>query len=225
MDLDNFNPHAKNPNIRKFFTALGWADEIGSGIRNTRKYLPYYIENAKPVFIDGPLFKTIIPLMRYTMSDFAKEWHSWLELDEKWLPKLTESLKNIEIDGQLQKMNWEEQVSYLVPSWFEKSVQIKELKISVQNKNRPSSLEKLTKLANKKLQYLVGILFMLGSSLSIDELMSLFDYKHKGKFRQNYLNPLESNGFIKKTNPDKPTEPNQKYLITEEGKRFLTAKD
>ncbi|MDR0419865.1 MAG: putative DNA binding domain-containing protein, partial [Prevotellaceae bacterium] len=33
MDLNNFSPHPKNPNIRKFFTALGWADEIGSGIR------------------------------------------------------------------------------------------------------------------------------------------------------------------------------------------------
>jgi len=34
MDLDNFNPHPKNPNLRKFFLALGWTDEIGSGIRS-----------------------------------------------------------------------------------------------------------------------------------------------------------------------------------------------
>lgn len=120
MDLDNFNPHPKNPNLRRFFTALGWADEIGSGIRNTKKYLPFYVENAKPVFIDEPLFKTIIPLARYTMSGYTSEWFDWLELDQKWLPKLTESLKNIEIDGQLQKMSWEEQISYLVPSWIEK---------------------------------------------------------------------------------------------------------
>jgi len=55
-------------------------------------------------------------------------------------------------------------------------------------------------------------------------LMSIFDYKHKGKFRENYINPLESVGFIRKTNPEKPTVPNQKYLITEEGKRFLTGR-
>ncbi|MFO7862853.1 MAG: ATP-binding protein, partial [Salinivirgaceae bacterium] len=30
IDLDSFNPHPKNPNIRKFFTAMGWTDEIGS---------------------------------------------------------------------------------------------------------------------------------------------------------------------------------------------------
>lgn len=40
IDLNSFNPYPKNPNIRKFFTALCWTDEIGSGIRNTKKYLP-----------------------------------------------------------------------------------------------------------------------------------------------------------------------------------------
>ena len=31
-------------------------------------------------------------------------------------------------------------------------------------------------------------------------------------------------GFMQQTNPDKPTSLNQKNLITEQGKRFLTAK-
>jgi ATP-dependent DNA helicase RecG len=64
---------------------------------------------------------------------------------------------------------------------------------------------------------------MLGSPLSIDELMLIFEYNHKGKFRDNYIKPLETVGFIKKTNPEKPTASNQKYLITEKGKMFLTA--
>jgi len=93
--LDNFNPHPKNPNLRRFFTALGWADEIGSGIRNTKKYLPFYVENAKPVFIDEPLFMTIIPLLRYTMSDFTQEWYDWLGLDEKWLINQQHLIKNM----------------------------------------------------------------------------------------------------------------------------------
>jgi len=122
MDLDNFNPHPKNPNLRRFFMAMGWADEIGSGIRNTKKYLPFYVEHAKPVFIDEAMFRTIIPLVRYTMYGFVKEWGSWLELDEKWLPKLSESLKNIEIDGNLQKMGWNRQVQYLMQEWIEKAL-------------------------------------------------------------------------------------------------------
>ena len=229
MDLNNFNPHPKNPNIRKFFTALGWADEIGSGIRNTRKYLPLYVENATPVFIDEPLFKTIIPLVRYTMSDFANEWLNWLELDEKWQLKLIESLKNIEIDGRLHKMNWKEQILFLAPSWIEKGTKsdfIKTSKNQLDNtKEALSREEKGTKSLPKKLHYIVVILLMLGTPLSIDDLMDIFDYRDRGKFRQNYIKPMETFGFVRKTNPEKPNAPNQKYLITEQGKRFLTGKE
>ncbi|MDR2473755.1 MAG: hypothetical protein LBD53_09400 [Tannerella sp.] len=259
MDLNNFNPYPKNPNIRKFFTALGWADEIGSGIRNTQKYLPRYVENAKPVFIDEPMFITIIPLARYTMSDHVDKWFDWLELDEKWRPKLTESLKNIEIDRQLHNKSWEEQISGLALSWLEKATKYLKQKGTSLNekehksekthiidnqqyndvegtvqlpkaykldaKDRPSSEEKPTKLPNKKLQYIIVILLMLGSPLSIDELMDIFEYRHKDTFRQNYLKPLSVIGFIQKTNPNKPTASNQKYLITEKGKRFLTGRD
>ena len=280
MDLDNFNPHPKNPNLRKFFLALGWTDEIGSGIRNTRKYLPRYVENAAPVFIDQTMFRTIIPLVHYTMSDFKDHWFKWLELDEKWRPKLTESLKNIEIDGKLHKMSWEEQITYLVPNWIEVSTKLKRLKVTVKNErqlnieekpnqlteekalspkqkstksekyiisenqihnnnkglsseekstksdieNRLGNIEKPNKLLNKKMKYIIDILFMSAAPISIDELMEFLEYRDKGKFRQNYINPLESVGFIRKTNPEKPTASNQKYLITEQGKQFLNGK-
>jgi hypothetical protein len=97
------------------------ADEIGSGIKYTRKYLPHYVENAAPVFIEEPLFLIIIPLLRYTMSDYTNEWFPWLELDEKWRRKMAASLKNIEIDGHLHKMSWREQISCLATSWIEKA--------------------------------------------------------------------------------------------------------
>jgi len=244
IDLDNFNPHPKNPNLRRFFTALGWADEIGSGIRNTKKYLPFYVEKAKPVFIDEQLFKTIIPLVRYTMSGYIQDWYNWLDLDNKWLPKLTESLKNIEIDRHLQKMSWSEQIEFLVPEWIEKVTKLipgwikkvtkfeKSYSSDIQindDINRPSSDEKVTKLVpsmyEKKLCYVITILMMSGTSVTIDDLIEIFSFKHKTFFRENYLKRLESIGFITKTNPEKPTASNQKYLITERGKRFLSGQD
>ncbi len=36
---------------------------MGSGIRNTFKYCSIYTPGAKPEFIEGDVFKTIIPLM------------------------------------------------------------------------------------------------------------------------------------------------------------------
>ncbi|MDR2621487.1 MAG: putative DNA binding domain-containing protein [Dysgonamonadaceae bacterium] len=236
MDLNNFNPHPKNPNIRKFFTALGLADEIGSGIRNTRNYLPHYVENAAPVFIDEPLFRIVIPLVRYSMSDFTDEWFRWLELDEKWRPKLTESLKNIEIDGKLHNMDWKEQIACLVPSWIEKVTKL-DKKVTKLNKiendenqlfNKKEVLglvEKVTKLPSKKLQYFIQILLLSGIPISIDDLVDILSFNHRTFFNENYLKPLCSLGFIHRTNPNKPTSPNQKYLITEQGKRFLAGKD
>jgi len=251
MDLNNFNPHPKNPNLRKFFMALGWAEEIGSGIRNTRKYLPRYVENATPVFIDRTMFRTIIPLVRYTMSDFTDEWFKWLELDEKWRPKLTESLKNVEIDGQLHKMSWEDRISFLSLSWIENITKFvpslskhrtrqkkenvadnqtdkdKQILSSDENgtKLSLSSIEKVTKLPYKKLQYIIVILILAGMPTSLDELVELLYFKDKSFFNRSYIKPLVAIGLIRKTNPEKPTSPNQKYLITEKGKRFLTGKD
>ena len=88
-----------------------------------------------------------------------------------------------------------------------------------------SWIEKGTKLQNKKLQYLIVILIMSGTSIATDDFIDIFSFRDRRFFVRNYLKPLESIGFIKKTNPDKPTASNQKYLITEEGKRYLTGKD
>jgi predicted transcriptional regulator len=174
-----------------------------------------------------------------------------MELDEKWRPQLTESLKNIEIDGWLRKMNWKEQIEYLVPSWIEKVTKLapswakkvtkfeKSYYFDIQDNNnndRPSPNEKVTKLApslyekstklpSKKLWYIITILMMSGIPVTIDDLIEIFSFRHKTFFRENYLKPLESVDFITKTNPDKPTASNQKYLITEKGKRFLTGQD
>ena len=62
IDPENFSPYPKNPTIAKFFKEIGWVDELGSGVRNIFKYNKIY-SGADPVFIEGDLFKTIIPLI------------------------------------------------------------------------------------------------------------------------------------------------------------------
>ena len=185
------------------------------------------------------------------MFDFINEWFNWLELSEKWRPKLTESLKNIEIDGQLHKMSWEKQISCLSLSWIENITKF--VPSSSKNRTKTSksyiidkqyynidqvsssseigtkivsgSIEKITKLPDKRLQYIIIILFVSGIPVSRDELMDIFSYQNLAYFRQSYLKPLEAAGFINRTNPEKPTVSNQKYLITEKGKHFITGQD
>ena len=62
IDVKNFYPYPKNPLISKFFMQLGRVEEIGSGILNVTKYLKHYYPGAEAEFIDGDIFKAIIPI-------------------------------------------------------------------------------------------------------------------------------------------------------------------
>lgn len=61
LDLTTFEPFSKNPAISKVFREIGLADELGSGMRNTYKFTKLY-SGGVPQFLEGNIFKTIIPL-------------------------------------------------------------------------------------------------------------------------------------------------------------------
>ena len=67
IDPSNFSPFPKNPVIAKFFKEIGRVDELGSGVRNAFKYTGIYTAGAKPEFMEGDVFKTIIPI-EYTKA-------------------------------------------------------------------------------------------------------------------------------------------------------------
>ena len=58
---ENLEPNPKNPIIASFFRNIGYADQLGSGVRNLFKYSQYYSGNT-PQFIEGDVFRTIVPL-------------------------------------------------------------------------------------------------------------------------------------------------------------------
>lgn len=58
---DNMEPIPKNPIIASFFINIGYADQLGSGVRNLFKYSKFYSGND-PEFIEGDIFKIIVPL-------------------------------------------------------------------------------------------------------------------------------------------------------------------
>ena len=80
IDPNNFTPYPKNPIIARFFKQIGWVDELGSGVRNTFKYCGKYTSGATPEFIEGDVFKTIIPIKPIGEVDTpstksALSWH------------------------------------------------------------------------------------------------------------------------------------------------------
>ena len=78
---DRFTPYPKNPTLSKFFMQMGRGEELGSGILNVNKYLPFYTQGGKPQFIEGDPFVTVIPIP------------AEIELSEKTSEKMSEKTR------------------------------------------------------------------------------------------------------------------------------------
>ena len=63
ITLENLEPLPKNPCIARFFRSIGYAEELGSGVHHLYEYVPLYSgEEMRPRFVDGDMFKIIVPL-------------------------------------------------------------------------------------------------------------------------------------------------------------------
>ena len=61
LQLNKFRAFPKNPAISKVFREIGYADELGSGMRNTNKYTKLY-SGGTPTFIEDNIFRITIPI-------------------------------------------------------------------------------------------------------------------------------------------------------------------
>jgi ATP-dependent DNA helicase RecG len=72
MTPENFEPLPKNPILSRFFVNIGYADTLGSGVRNLFKFSKMY-SGTDPEMIEGDVFKTIIPLPQINGAQDATE--------------------------------------------------------------------------------------------------------------------------------------------------------
>ena len=229
VNLDSFNPFAKNPNIRRFFTALGWTDEIGSGIRNTKKYLPLYVPGAVPVFIEDNIFKTVIPLNNVTLEPYTTKWVKWLGIDRAYAEHINRSLAKITLNPALYQTGWDGLLLNLIPGWDLNGTKLAPLDWPKKQPVTKEEIEKVpgweqnsTRLLHKKIRYIIAILTLTAEPLNLDGIMKALGYSNKKTFRDNYIKPLEQVEFIKKTRPEKISAPDQKYQLTTKGALFLS---
>lgn len=67
LTLSDFNPISKNPNIAGVFSQIGYAEELGSGMRNLQKYSRTY--SGKPAVLeDGDVFRASVPITPFSAS-------------------------------------------------------------------------------------------------------------------------------------------------------------
>ena len=64
INPDNNTPYPKNPTIARFFKEIGWAEELGSGVRKIAKYAKIYAgANLWTVFIWGVPISCVIAIV------------------------------------------------------------------------------------------------------------------------------------------------------------------
>ena len=72
ITVDNLEPNPKNPIIAAFFRNIGYADQLGSGVRKLFKYSKYY-SGKDPEFIEDDVFRIIVPLDDEYSFDYGTE--------------------------------------------------------------------------------------------------------------------------------------------------------
>lgn len=227
LDIRNFSPYAKNPSIRKFFTAFGWTDEIGSGVRNVVKYLTHYNPGGIPLFFEDDLFRTEIPLEQLMLSAFSTPLLALLQLLPS--PYLSpDQLNKIPLSSDLDGVNPDIILFNLVSRWHENGVRLNNLEWSVPKdftllswKEVSGWDEKDAKMMNKRSLYLLQILFLCIDPIPMEDLLKQLNYSNRTSFRERYLLPLLLEGLMERTIPNKPSSKLQRYVTTNKGILFL----
>jgi len=57
---------------------------------------------------------------------------------------------------------------------------------------------------------------------SSGELRKILNIKHRQTFRENYIHPALEAGFIEMTIPERPMSSNQKYRLTDKGRKYIS---
>lgn len=77
----NFTPYPKNPNIAKVFREIGFADEIGSGVKNLYKYSKAY-GGSDPIITEGEVFKIEIETTEQSINGGINELYNFIKENE-----------------------------------------------------------------------------------------------------------------------------------------------
>ena len=92
LKLNQFEPFPKNPPISKVFREIGYADELGSGMRNTNKYTKLY-SGGTPIFLEDNIFQIVIPME--SVADLQVGPDNVKKVTEKVIEKVTEKEQEV----------------------------------------------------------------------------------------------------------------------------------
>jgi ATP-dependent DNA helicase RecG len=227
LNIQTFSPYAKNPNLRRFFTAFGWTDEIGSGIRNITNYLQYYTPGAIPLFLEDDIFRTEIPLKQSYLAALEPQLLELLQLDGL-RDELNKDLNAIALNSDIEGEDKDAALKRLVSRWHDEGIRMQNLDWMIINDLTDSSWGKVSgwnekgiRFIGRKGLYILQLLILCLQPASMEELLNAFSYSNRGSFRERYVLPMLVEGLLERTIKDKPSSKLQRYVTTEKGRFFL----
>ena len=81
ITLDNYVRHPKNPHIANFFVQMGYAEHLGTGIKNIYRYTELYT-GKEHILDDDNVFKVLIPLP-LELESTIKNANLYMEVQKK----------------------------------------------------------------------------------------------------------------------------------------------
>jgi len=72
LNPSNFTPYPKNPNTAKVFRKIGFADELGSGVKNLYQYSKVY-GGSDLVIVEGEVFNLEVQVPSQTAQENTKD--------------------------------------------------------------------------------------------------------------------------------------------------------
>ena len=211
MDItpENLEPDSKNPTIAAFFRNIGFADELGSGVRRLFKYVPFY-SNAQPSMHEADVFRITVPLddlYSYDEMTVSTTKHTNV-------PPTADPTVGIQNDRELRPSSGE-----TGPSSGETGPSSGETGPS-SGETGPSNTAAGLGSINFNAEH-VFILRYLDDEKGFSELLNAVQRTNRTKFRKKILLPLLLQGYIEATQPNSPNSPTQKYRLTAKGQAFL----
>ncbi len=218
MDItpENLEPDSKNPTIAAFFRNIGFADELGSGVRRLFKYVPFY-SNAQPSMHEADVFRITVPLddlYSYDEMTVSTTKHTNV-------PPTADPTVGIQNDRELRPSSGETGPSSgeTGPSSGETGPSSGETGPS-SGETGPSNTAAGLGSINFNAEH-VFILRYLDDEKGFSELLNAVQRTNRTKFRKKILLPLLLQGYIEATQPNSPNSPTQKYRLTAKGQAFL----
>jgi ATP-dependent DNA helicase RecG len=92
LDPKKFSPQPKNPIIAQFFESIGYADKLGSGVRNLYHYTPIWANGVLPELIEDEIFKTIVPLPESFRIEYDGVSSSRLRVTDRVIDRVTDGV-------------------------------------------------------------------------------------------------------------------------------------